>query len=504
VSVSVGRCAPEGGKPSDPMRRVFEIGIASTARVLSLALLPAMLRAGADGGAAGPLRVHPDNPRYFTDGSGKAIFLTGSHTWANLQDITYATAKSPPPFDFDAYLAFLKRHNHNFLRLWAWESPFNPGPKQSTTTYSPMPYQRPGPGRAADGQPKFDVKLFNQAYFDRMRARVRAARDQGIYVSVMLFNGFSIEGKGNLGGDPWQGHPFNRNNNINSIDGGGPMRAHTLSSSSLTAYQEAYVGKVIATVNDLDNVLYEITKEDSGGPLNTAWQFHMIRFIKRYESAKPKQHPVGMTVQYPLGNDATLLESPADWISPAGKFVPGDGRKVILNDTDHSYFWIGLKKDGINSQRAWVWKNFTLGNQCLFMDPYVDPSHDPGRNDPPGGKPDPYWDPLRQAMGHTCGWAMRMDLASMAPHGELASTKYCLANPGHEYLVYLPDGGELTIDLSKQPGTYRVEWINPTDATTTVGGAIEGGGKRTLRAPFKGDAALYVLAATSSRVRLDR
>ena len=36
--------------------------------------------------AKGPLRVHPDNPRYFTDGtrapdgSLKAVYLTGSHT----------------------------------------------------------------------------------------------------------------------------------------------------------------------------------------------------------------------------------------------------------------------------------------------------------------------------------------------------------------------------------------------------------------------------------------
>lgn len=28
--------------------------------------------------AAGPLRMHPSNPRYFTDGSGRAVYLTGS------------------------------------------------------------------------------------------------------------------------------------------------------------------------------------------------------------------------------------------------------------------------------------------------------------------------------------------------------------------------------------------------------------------------------------------
>ena len=124
---------------------------------------------GSDRAARGPLRIHPTNPRYFTDDGARAVFLTGSHTWGNLQDYSYATAPSPPPMDFDAYLAFLKAHNHNFFRLWAWESAFNPGAKQGTTSYDPMPYQRPGPGKARDGKPKFDLTRFNQGYFDRMR-----------------------------------------------------------------------------------------------------------------------------------------------------------------------------------------------------------------------------------------------------------------------------------------------------------------------------------------------
>ena len=70
----------------------------------------------------GPLRVHPTNPRYFTDGmkmpdgSWKAVYLTGSHTWANLIDC--GPSDPPPVFDFDAYLGFLQQHHHNFIRLW--------------------------------------------------------------------------------------------------------------------------------------------------------------------------------------------------------------------------------------------------------------------------------------------------------------------------------------------------------------------------------------------------
>src|SRR5580698_4332133 len=252
--------------------------------------------------AAGPLRVLSTNPRYFTDGSGRAILLTGSHAWDNLQDYSYATLPAPPPLDYDAYLSFLERNNHNFFRLWTRETPIVRNALQGTTLYDPIAYSRPGPGLANDGKPKFDLTMLNQAYFDRMRARVNAARTRGIYVSVMLFEGFSIEGKGNDGGDPWWGHPFNPRNNVNGLDGGGGNVVHTLSNPAVTAWQETYVRKVVDTVNDLDNVLYEISNEDTGSPADSAWQYHMISFVKGYEASKPKQHPVGMTVQYPGGD----------------------------------------------------------------------------------------------------------------------------------------------------------------------------------------------------------
>src|SRR5262245_4744640 len=48
--------------------------------------------------ATGPLRVDPANPRYFTDGSGRAIYLTGSHTWDARQDM------GTHLFDYERYL----------------------------------------------------------------------------------------------------------------------------------------------------------------------------------------------------------------------------------------------------------------------------------------------------------------------------------------------------------------------------------------------------------------
>src|SRR5262245_15995705 len=63
--------------------------------------------------ATGPLVVNPGNPRYFMDGSGRTILLTGSHTWSNFQD--NGGSDPPPVFDYTAYLDFLQANNHNFF-----------------------------------------------------------------------------------------------------------------------------------------------------------------------------------------------------------------------------------------------------------------------------------------------------------------------------------------------------------------------------------------------------
>jgi len=345
---------------------------------------------------------------------------------------------------------------------------------------------------ALDGDPKFDLTRFDQRYFDRLRARVAAAGKKGIYVSVMLFNGFSIEGKGNVSGDPFSGHPLNRENNVNGVGAAKGQALHTLSDPAITKFQESYVKKVIDSVNDLDNVLYEITNEDSGTPADIAWQIYLVALIKRYERSLAKQHPVGMTACWPSGRDEFLRNGPADWISPAARLSVSDGRKVVLNDTDHSYFWTDLKKHGPADQVAWVWKNFTCGNQCLFMDPYLDPSHDPGRNSPAGNQPDAYWEPLRQAMGQTRAWSERLDLALAAPHPELASSQFCLANPGKEYLVFLPAESEVSLDLSGVDGTFQGEWIHLAEGRTTPTEPVPGGSRRALKAPFSGDAVLFL------------
>src|SRR5439155_9767772 len=142
-------------------------------------------------GFTGPLRVLKSNPRYFTDDAGKAIYLTGAHTWSNLQDM--GDTAPPKPFDYAAYLDFLHAHYHNFIRLWRWELPSWTESAGKTYYCVPQPWKRIGPGLAHDGKPRFNLRKFNDVYFRRLRERIVAARDRGIYVSLMLFEGWGMQ-----------------------------------------------------------------------------------------------------------------------------------------------------------------------------------------------------------------------------------------------------------------------------------------------------------------------
>jgi len=462
--------------------------------------------------AKGPLSVSKDNPRYFTDPDGNIVYVTGSHTWNNFKDMS--KSDPPRPFDYEGYLNFLQKYNHNFIRLWTWEltkytyegiAEIDSEAFQGVMNYAKQfPWQRTGPGDALDGKPKFDLSKFDESYFERLRSRVTLAGERGIYVSIMLFEGHGLHSSK----PPWRwdGHPFNIQNNINGIDGdpnkdGMGIEIQTLQIPEITKIQEKYVAKVIDTVNDLDNVLYEIVNES--GKYSTEWQYYMINFIHNYEKKKPKQHPVGMTFQWApgdmRGSNANLFNSPADWISPnpEGGYTDNpptaDGSKVILTDTDH--LW------GIGGNQAWVWKSFCRGMNPLFMDPYLEVKKESKKDgnvvwtDYMSAEPklDPKWDPIRKSLGYTLSYAKRMDLAKAIPRNDLSSTGYCLANIGKEYLVYAPNGGEVTIDLTDAEGKLIGEWFNPNNGTVTASGIELNKGKVTLKPNFDGDAVLFVI-----------
>lgn len=414
---------------------------------------------------AAPLKVHPTNPRYFADDSGNAVFMVGSHTWCNLQDQCFEQTTSQI-FDWDAYIDMLKANHHNYIRIWIMHGTIRARTYADKFLTDPMPWVRSNVPGANDGGNKFDLNkanqgVWNEAFFTRLRDRVQQAGNEGIYVGVMFFEGWHVHffrGK-NL----FYGHVFNENNNINGIDGNGDD-VYTLVNPQVTALQEKFVAKVIDTLHDQDNVLWEIANQAcaESGP----WQNHMVDFIKSYEAQKeyPK-HPVGMT---PFGGsdyNAFLFASDADWISPRwapdGEYsadpTSSDGSKVIILDTDH----IEPVREGFSPMIPWIWKSFVRGHNISLMDDFPNPTFR-GVD----------MVSARRALGDARGYAIKAGITDMVPRSDLSSTKYCLAKAGEKYIIYSPGSGSFTVSGLVSGSSYTYEWLNTATGGVTSSGTF--------------------------------
>ena len=464
--------------------------------------------------------VQPGSNYFVVKGTtGPGIMLNGSHAWADYQD--QGNNGAPIALDFNAFVNFLKSRNQNATilqknDLFQYCGFGSGGVWIVASDANNSPWQRTGPGTASDGLPKFDLTKFNQPYFDQLHARVSQLQQNNIYAILEIFDGRNITvqrcGTTSPTGD---GYPGTGVNNINGVDDGytGGSSGPNSMIGSVLPWQQAYMQKVVDTVNGLQNVLYEPCKE---APDDT-WCRNMINAIHAYQNTKPNQHPVLYPVLNGLPSDSAEINSNADvfagsshviaGVNPCGSGTPTC--KVNLNDSDHSYTMPGIKTDGALLNRNFVWENFTSGaGGVMFQDPYLMFWSASGRNLCDNGVPpahgqctvlDPYWEPLRSNLGYATILSQKLTLVKMSP-SSLASTGWCLADDspiGSEFVVYAPNGGSFTVDLSTQAGrTLNYQWLDPTNGNYTTVTAVPGGNSsQPFVTPWGYDAVLYIVDA---------
>ncbi|MHC4797392.1 MAG: PKD domain-containing protein [Planctomycetota bacterium] len=459
--------------------------------IISVILIPTILSAAVP---PGPLVPHPVNSQYLMvqgDPQQKAIYLTGSHTWHEFQDY-----QGDPIFPYSTWINDLANWGHNFMRGWHWEDGY----------YSPLPYLSVGPD--------YDLTQYNQAYYDRLKTRIEDAGAQGLYVGVMLFEGWSVDNgysSGNPGGyrspNPWPVHPYDDSNNINGINGdpnsdndGG--ETHQLIISAVTNLQKDYIEHTIDQLNYLDNIVWEISNESRA--FSVAWQYQLVDHIKSYEAANygGHEHLVWMNARGDWNNSSLFSSScHADIVSPNDQNnlyfnsppVPASNKIVIL-DSDHIR--------PVDVTYPWVWKGFTRGNHVLIMDPAYDGlSWWQGSSLNPS---DPKWNRMRTAQGHTLTYANKMNLTNVtAQNGGTspASTGYCLYESGEDYIVYQSGSGSFTVNLPA--ATYDYDWIHPYNGLQSSGTFVWAGGNKSLTPPFGGDAVIYITKGGSPVAIID-
>jgi hypothetical protein len=80
----------------------------------------------------------------------------------------------------------------------------------------------------------------------------------------------------------------------------------------------------------------------------------------------------------------------------------------------------------------------------------------------------------------------------MEPSDKLVRNGRCLAKPGELYLVYLPEGGQATLEIEAAAGPLPVERIDPRTGERTPLDPAQPGERLRLSAPSRQDWAFLV------------
>ena len=222
------------------------------------------------------LEPDPSNPRWLIHGA-QHIALSGSGLWGVV------------------YLDGLDFASHN-THATTWGANSNRASLFSFIHFQGLstarPWQRPGPGTANDGGAKFNLNMFDEAYWTRTKQYFQDCVNRGIYPVIQIWGEPYIEGN-NV--DRWYVHPFHPDNNINNIPDlpsgtTGADRDHyfyNVNNPTLLFYQEKFVTKALDELAGFP-VIWDIGNEvglDTG--ISSSWIQHWADFFDAYEASHP-------------------------------------------------------------------------------------------------------------------------------------------------------------------------------------------------------------------------
>ncbi len=235
--------------------------------------------------ASPPFTIHPENPKYFLFRGKPVVLITATEHYGSVINSR---------FNFERYLEEAADKRMTLTRLFLLfrelQSARNPNsPLKPESPDFVSPYLRSGPGKALDGEPKFDLDQWNPVYFERLHRFLSRASELGILVEVTLFS--------NTYSDRiWALNPLRSENNVNGLPAIEWQEYTTSKSAELFQRQVAFVRKVVRETNRYDNIYYEICNEPGGGveghsPVQAVdeWQAALAEVIQE-EMAKLQNH----------------------------------------------------------------------------------------------------------------------------------------------------------------------------------------------------------------------
>jgi len=479
-------------------RRDFVAGFLAGALLLRVgkhATEPAVTEAPERTGVEGDLeqsQLHPAQADLTTSGlKGRAFFVYNGNP-IYLVGIDAQELVADPAYDYPSVLDRLQVYRINKLRIWtdAWFV--------GVRGFRPWTYDvRTG---------RFNLDVWNDEYWTRLRSFAAAALARDIIVEVSIFDAYPADS----GPKGWWFNPFYRqawNKDFNSngafstnssgnfypefysLDG----IERSSSGKTLRDYQQALVDKVIATFNPFPNVYFEIDNEFGLGGNQDAvhpWQEYWAKYVSQRSGKVVDVHAGGddrfahyyWDLPYVGGIDFHLYEQNPDKIS---LLLHSSQRKGKFLQCNESYAWylgnsVNAKLLDNATRAAWGW--FVSGGYYGFYN---------GHRTQYSG-----WDLMarRAKILHDLAdtvqwWRMSPVDSSGGEYDALVSwgpTPHwqVLASPPSQYVVYYWDDGRerptakgALIQLPQ--GVYQYSWYDPTSGDGMASGVVTSRGGRT-------------------------
>ncbi len=427
----------------------------------------------------------------------------------------------------DAMLRFgYPGFEHNF-GLWydRRRDAHDAAPRQDAKALPPFleqPWARSKEGRAADGLPRYDLTRFNPWYFQRLAEFARLCDAKGtVLLHKYAMQHALLERQAHYVDFPWR--------EANCVQTTG-MPDHIPAANAFydvahpqrRALHRAYIRKCLDTLGPHRNVIHMIGQEYTG-PREFA-EFWLDTIAEWQEESGTKVHvALGACkdVQDAILADprrramVDVLDLRYWWrrangtlaAIPGGRQLPGRGMESGKRQAHESSLLQIYRKtrevrerfpgkaliDALGQSRRQSWA-FLMGGGSLLVAGQIEY---PGKKDPldyiQPANTDlvlPTYRFVRESLA-----PVFMDLRPADLERSRPDDNWCLAAPGHAYLVYASRGGALTLDLTADSATYEARWFDPRSGELRNAGPVTGGAARTVQAPDTQDWALWLQAS---------
>ncbi|MCK4629628.1 MAG: hypothetical protein KAT56_11540, partial [Sedimentisphaerales bacterium] len=358
---------------------------------------------------------------------------------------------------------------------------------------------------------KYNLDQWDEEYWRRFEYFLTATHERDIIVQVEIWATYDYDF--NL--KPWQRHPFNPKNNINYtaeqtglsevIDHRSDHSENVFFQSvpavrnqkTVLKYQRRFVDKMLSISLKFGHVLYSMDNETSATP---QWGKYWSEYVK----TKAKQ--AGVDVQTTEMRYDHLDKNPP---------IP----HATFDDPD-TYSFVDVSQNSHKrGQRHWDSLRLQLSRVADNVRPLTNVKiygADTGpqrwfRTDVDGVER--FWrnifggmasarfhrPPAGLGLGKKAQANIRsmriltddMDIFTCAAHNDLLSDRkpneaYCLANPGKEYAVYFPDGGEVKLDISSLKRPCIIRWLEISTSKWKTQQTVSAERSVTLRPPGSG------------------